>query len=329
MARPNSLPKKPTLSKLTDEEQIAIAAIRFNPALFKKIKNPTQAVLEYGLDSYPQLISKIDKPTNEMWLRAIKRSDGSVIKYHPNPSEELQFESIHRSPMNLKCIKDHTPLVANLAIRYNGSAWRYVKACHKTDELMELAARQYGFQIRHCKNPTEKTIMSVLRRDPGQIRYLKKPSIKAQCTAFVTSPYLINSYYQNDYRETMPEDVALAVIRENGLTHHLGHRARNPRYIAYARTTLTVAQYRKIENKITEYNRVLKTLTKQQCDWLIKTKTKFHLKYEDMYKVEVPVSATAKPSIRRRKPAVQTISYALLLSFDNADDLMMFTLKFG
>jgi hypothetical protein len=92
------------------------------------------------------------------------------------------------------------------------------KLCKKSPELLNFASeavqlaavQQYGYAIRHIKNPSEAVQLAAVQQDWHAIRYIEKPSEALKLAAVQQYGYAIG------YITNPSEAVQLAAVQRNG-----------------------------------------------------------------------------------------------------------------
>lgn len=115
----------------------------------------------------PTEISKIDNPSEEQQLFAVRKS-GNTIKFifekGISPSKNVQIE----------------------ALKQNGESIRHFK--NPSEELQIIAVSNSKFAITHIDNPSEKIQLASVEAEGNSILFIKNPTEPVQILAINKSP---------------------------------------------------------------------------------------------------------------------------------------------
>lgn len=98
----------------------------------------------------------INEPTDDMWETALK-TDGRLIKHHPNPSNEQKLWAVKSKGQSIKDIENPTYEMCLIAMKSHGESLKIVKARNPefmTDELVNTAIENHPSVVLCLMDPT-------------------------------------------------------------------------------------------------------------------------------------------------------------------------------
>lgn len=205
-------------------KEICVQAIYNNPQAIKFVKNQTKDICALAIElDYTSLVH-IDIQTTDLCKLAIDRNPYS-IKYVHDLTEELALYAVNnnasvisaiamqteeicliatKSSHNLKHCKIKSYEVCLQAVAKVGWEMMYVPEEHQTDELCEVAIKQYANSFEYVEKPSEHIKRFAVKIEGKNIKHIDNPSEELCILA------LRNSTESKNY---MPHETYLNAIR--------------------------------------------------------------------------------------------------------------------
>ena len=116
-----------------------------------------------NLRYYKNLLEEIEKlpNTEQEWIEAVSKQP-SLIKSHPNPSEDVQLAAVKKKGSAIQCIKDPSEAVQIAAVRKYVGALNYIS---DPSEAVQMAAvKRNPYALNLIKNPSESLLIALAKK---------------------------------------------------------------------------------------------------------------------------------------------------------------------
>lgn len=160
------------------------AAVRKDPDVLAKIKNPTACLVEIGMQSNPIAYRFHPNPSDELTLEALSR-DGNVLRYVENPTDEMIFTALTNSGWAITYVENPTQAMKLAAVRSHDSHNQAMAFLHDSGEDIQIAAvtsRCYN-QYHFIRDPSETVKIALVQHAPNAFPAVRKPSLAVQIAA--------------------------------------------------------------------------------------------------------------------------------------------------
>ena len=165
-----------------------------------------------GINTDGLVIQYIKNPSEQMKLAAVNH-DGLAIQYIKNPSEQVQLAAVNDNYRSIMFIDNPSEPTQLSVVKQNGE---YIKniinlGITPSEQVQITAVKRNGDFIKYIKNPSEKVKLVAVKRTGHSISYIKNPSEKMQMMAVSNSGTAIK------YIKNPSEELQMAAVNQDGL----------------------------------------------------------------------------------------------------------------
>ena len=249
-------------AKIDDEEN---KKYYDKPESILRTKDSTVEQRDIALTEMPELILKLNGPTEHDFLTAVK-VNGMLLGKLKEPSDKVINESLLQNGMAIKFIPEPTDAQIKTAILSDPMCIEYIKGLK--DVHKALALRINGLAIQLIDNPDEELQLAAVKEHPSAIYFIKTPTDKVKKFAVEQDGLVIECIKEAD------EELQLLAIENSD--HGFAYR-----YIDNPSDKVSEAAYRKNKKLLPH----LKSYTKYvQINALLADKE--NIKYMDTLEVD-------------------------------------------
>ena len=196
-----------------DEEQLSK-----NGMLIKQICDPTEEQCRIAINNNVNAIYHIKKPSNEMYLQALKK-DGLVLKIISKPTTEMIFAALRQNSLALELVKDQTKEMIFMAVKKSPFAVSMIKnPTHDLYyELMEMNLKTYKFMDKKLitSDFINKSAIIHVKKDGMLLEYFPKQTFELCTIAITQNPYAIQYIKLTDLKQI--EQLETLAVEKNGM----------------------------------------------------------------------------------------------------------------
>lgn len=127
------------------------------------------------IQKYPHLIEKIENPTEDIQLIAVKEN-GLTLQYIKNPSYKVQLEAVKNNGYAIKYVINPSIELQLVAINDISDSIQYIK--NPSLEAQLASVRHSGINIAKIENPNEEVQLEAVKQIPHAISFIKNPTFK-------------------------------------------------------------------------------------------------------------------------------------------------------